>query len=567
MSWVHQKTRFIIGLSFVLAACGGGGGGSDGSNVVVPPPAPEPEALITFSALSPTDSGLSHMFSIQNRDEESMEQLFAGGHAVGDYDGDGDVDIFIAAGDSTPSQLFQNNGNNQFEDVATTAGVSIANHKGSGPMFADIDGDGDLDLLIGAIEGHSIYVFSNNGDGTFTDITANTGLNITALNTIGAAFGDIDNDGDLDLALTHWGNTPDATLSQSEHLWLNKGGFQFENISKSAGITDTIYVWNGNGMFGDLDYTFTPNFADINNDGFVDLLITGDFGTSMVFMNLMNGTFENVTDRDIIVDANGMGAAIADADNDGDLDWFVTAIYDKNPSTGLIRSPGNFLYTNQGEGSFSTTPHADQLEYEVHQSGWAWGTCFADFNNDGLLDIYVTNGWEELVGIYNTDTSIDYANDPSTLFMANADGTYTEYAQQAQLEETGLGRGVSCFDSDGDGDVDILTSQNSITSTNGLSLFENLGSSTLGNYLGIKLRQANGNTEALGARVYITTSDGVVQMREVRNENNYVSQNPAQVHFGLGEHDTVSELKIIWPDGREQIQSNVESNQRLVIDY
>ncbi len=298
-------------------------------------------------------------------------QVIAGGVAAGDYDRDGWVDLYLVRGDIAANLLYRNKGDGTFEEVGEAAGVALRDALGSGPIFADFSGDGWLDLFIGGVNGTGPSVYRNRGDGTFEDITASSGLAALS-NSFGAAFGDIDLDGDLDLYVSHW-----QPAKSGGYLFRNNGDDTFSDITVAAGVVAP----------GIND--FTPNFADINNDGWPDLLVAGDFGTSQVFMNDGDGTFTNVTDRTVITDENGMGAAIGDYDHDGDLDWFVSSIRDLDPPLGNWDGSGNRLYRNRGDGTFEDVTG----DAGVRDGFWGWGSCFGDFNNDSHLDLYHVNGY------------------------------------------------------------------------------------------------------------------------------------------------------------------------------
>ncbi|MCE2425773.1 MAG: VCBS repeat-containing protein [Pseudomonadales bacterium] len=350
-----------------------------------------------------TLSGISYEHAYAYPTPASEPEEFGGGVASGDFDGDGLVDLFVLRGDIGPNLLYRNVGGNAFEEVAEAAGVAYTksqfeNYRHSGPAFADVDGDGDLDLFVGGIEYDPSFLFRNEGDGTFTDVSPGSGIDtVAARYTLSAAFGDYDLDGDLDMFLTHWG-TPRGIGDQvdTEHLWRNDtvgGVIRFTDVSLLAGIAPDIIEPEPVESFGGagFDYTFSPTFARIDGDRFPDLLITGDFRTSMVYLNNTDGTFRNATDRDVIVDRNGMGSAVGDYDGDGDLDWFVTSIWSRPDENGDQRFKlGNRLYNNEG-GVFADVTDAAG----VHDGGWGWAACFADFDNDTDLDIYHTNGWIE----------------------------------------------------------------------------------------------------------------------------------------------------------------------------
>jgi len=531
-------TAFLITLlSFgLIGGCGGSGSSGNNSDQLG-------EKLqftnVTFQA------GLiyAHGFILGGPIDEP--KLISGGVAAGNYDRDGWVDLYVVGGTAGPNLLFRNLGNGSFQEVGQLAGVDLSGTIGSGPIFADYSGDGFLDLFIGGIAPTEVSFFLNNGNGTFTNITAGaTDTKVLRANTFSAAFGDYDLDNDLDLYITHWGLSSglldfDVT---PEQLWRNNGDMTFTDVSIASGIAQTYQ--------GDSDFTFSPNFADINNDGYPDILIAGDFGTSQVFINQRNGTFVNTTDANVITDRNGMGAAVGDYDNDGDLDWFVSSIYDPE---GAEVSFGNRFYRNKGDGTFEDVTVAAGVEHGF----WGWGSCMYDFDNDGNLDIAHVNGFLS----DNNLRELFFFNDPSRLFISNGDGTFTERAFELGLDDTGQGRGIVCFDYDRDGDVDIFITNNNQSP----KLFRNDGGNT-NNFLNIKLNGLPPNTEGVGARITITVNNQK-QMRELRAGSNFVSQNPVQAHFGLGDAELVNKVQVNWLDGEITVLENVSPNQFFIIDH
>jgi hypothetical protein len=457
---------------------------------------------------------------------ENQMAAISGGVASGDYDGDGWVDLYILQGQSGPNRLLRNNGNGVFQDVAAAAGVALAADCWSGPTFADFTGDGKLDLFVGGVLGTGPRFFRNQGDGTFEDVTAATGVTIDTA-SVGASFGDYDRDGDLDFFVTRWGTEP-AVGELLKYVWRNNGDGTFTGFGSDIGIDG--FLDRG------VDRSFAPNFADINSDGWPDFLVTSDFGTSRVFLNDQDGTFTDVTNPAVITDQNGMGAAVVDFDDDGDLDWFVTSIY--NASTG---KDGNRLYRNPGNGNFSdyTTAAAVRIGY------WGWGACAQDFNNDGFVDLLHENGWS--------------TPDAVRLFVNNGNATFTERSQELGLLTVVEARGVSCFDYDRDGDIDVFVAPNNDSSV----LYRNEGGN-LGNFLQVRLVGTAPNTEAIGARVYGTIG-ARTQLREIRAGSNYVSQDPAVAHFGLGTATQVDQLQVVWPDQSTTTLNNVSANQFLVV--
>ena len=498
--------------------------------------------------------------------QDKQVREFAGGVAAGDYDNDGLVDLFVVRGDIGPNLLYRNVGDNAFRDVAAEAGVAYTqsdaeNYPHSGPGFADMDGDGDVDLFIGGIEGAPSIIFENNGDGTFTDVTEGSGLEVmTARYTISSAFGDYDLDGDLDMFLTHWG-TPrdfDEQPDQStDSLWRNDtedGVIRYTDVSRSSGITATIVDENPRESLsgGKHDYTFSPTFARITDDLYPDLVIAADFQTSRYYVNNRDGTFSNSTDREVIIDRNGMGSALGDYDGDGDLDWFVSSIW-TDPAEGGAQSfgVGNRLYRNEG-GVFSDVTE----EAGVRNGSWGWGACFADFDNDGHLDLYHTNGWfhTEHFAVHRFDM------DPSRLFISNGEGGFSEQAKEAGLIDVERGHGIVCGDFDNDGDVDIF--QMHRNEQNAGTLWRNDAAGN--NHLRVRLKGVAPNTAAAGARITLTVI-GVNQLREINIGSNFTSQNPLTQVFGLGSA-AQADVSVEWPDGQTTTMNNVNANQLLTLN-
>jgi len=548
-----RHTVAATGLCVLLLSLGGCGGNSPGATATPPPPAAPPPAAdvftpgTTFADLTAV-SGFSHVFSLANPAATSDPAQMGGGLAAADFDRDGDIDLYLVAGDGDPNALLRNDGNNQFTEIAATLGLD-AMHLGSGPAFADIDGDGDLDLFVGAVEGDPVYLFRND-NGLFTDITQLSGLSVHADNTISGTFADYDLDGDLDLFLTHWGNEPQP---DTESLWQNNGDGTFASASVQSGIAAQI-IGPDDGLSGFFDYSFAAIFSDIDNDHDPDLLLSSDFRTSKVFRNNGDGTFLDISDRDVIVDRNGMGNAAGDYDNDGDMDWFVSSI--KQSADLVDPNIGNRLYRNLGDGSFEDVTEAAG----VADGGWGWGSCMEDFDNDGDLDIFHVNGWQQ-VDPRNAGGPNDYTFDQVRYFESQGDGTFVEAASEAGLIETGQGRGLACFDADRDGDLDIvITNQDNVKST----VFYRNELAQSHHYLTVKLSGSGLNTAGIGSRIQVT-GGGLTQIREIRCGNNFASQSPAEAHFGLGAVQSVDVI-VTWPDGSQTNVPGVAADQFLEIN-
>ncbi|MEK9712096.1 MAG: CRTAC1 family protein, partial [Thalassolituus sp.] len=572
-----------------------------------------------------TDSGFSikHEVGAQilsNAWTVAETALVVGSIASADIDGDCDMDVLIGLGVNAGIKVYLNV-EGEFIEAENNFGLNTAGDIAAFSL-TDINGDSWPDLFVGHLYEADSKLWLNRGGAEFIRV-ADFGHE-TIRSTHSASFADIDGDGDLDLFSTNWDFLP---TSEEIHMWANDGRGGFAPV-----LDDVLY-----GAFGSRDYTFTANFADMNNDFTPDLLVAADFLTSQVFQGDGNGDFHNATDSSVIRDRNAMGSALGDYDNDGDLDWFVTNV---DYPFGSYSSYVNRLYRNDsiaGENiQFADVSYAAN----VIDGLWAWGACMKDFDNDGWLDIYQVNGfgydnntfdhplfeilnWIGISGIYDLNDSssqlilealygffggfeeinqalswlyqsedgffsdlealiqaskILYVNHgpgsimldnfygtPSRLYMNNQDGTFTESALLRGIADTGEGRGIVCNDFDRDGDIDIV-----IMNHNGKpSYYENHfrhAAASGRNFLNVRLHGLQGNVYAYGAKVY-ATSESLNQYREMRFENNYMSNNAPELHFGLSADDVVSELRVEWPDGQVSVLENVAANQFLVVEH
>lgn len=544
----------MAALGSVLSACGGG----DSTTPTVGPigggPTPTPPVSTATLPAGPNTSfsdqtavmQIVHDFGF-SAGLNPMVAQFAGGAAAGDIDNDGDIDVFVARGDLGPNLLYINQGGATFLESAAAAGLAFSlggtsNGSHSGPTFGDLDGDGDLDLVMGGLEGGPMKLFANDGTGHFSDATAGSGFDLaTSLQTISIALGDYDADGDLDVLMAHWGTARNPTMpGETETLWRNDstpGSMSFTPVSATSGIAGLLAFDLPQGVLGpNFDYTFAPGFADIDGDRDLDILMVSDFRGSRVLINNGNGTFSGATFTPD--DENGMGAAIGDFDNDGDFDWFVSSIN------------GNRLFENLGGASFARNSASG-----VEPGGWGWGSCFADFNADGWLDIYQTNGWEA----GKDPSASNYVNDATRLWMNAGDGTFADAAQASTIAETDQGRGVICDDFDNDGDVDaiLLTAE----PTGAAYYWQN--DLADGNSIKVRLRGKAPNTFAVGAIIQLTIAD-TVQSRMVAVNSNFTSHNSTDQIFGMGPN-TSGGLRVIWPDGSETIEANVAAGEIIEI--
>jgi glycosyltransferase involved in cell wall biosynthesis len=486
--------------------------------------------------------------------EDSTTSRVAGGVAVNDYNNDGRLDVYITQGRNTSGKLFSLQADGRFIDTTQQAGINTSS-AGHGGAFFDINLDGQVDLLSIQEEPTVLQVFANNGDGTFTDMTESTGINLTK-STLSIAAGDHDLDGDLDLFFSHW--MPFTKQNRWEFLWQNQGNATFNDVSDIVEIGTFTSAVAGSEEQLKAEYSFTPIFADINDDRFPDILLSSDYSQSQVLLNNAGTGFIDITPG-AVNDNSGMGGAVADYDNDGDLDWFVSAIGEIRE--GLTSSPysGSRLYQNDGIGNVTNVTNVAG----VKQSYWGWGSCFADFNNDGYQDLFVVNGFDGMTEAQEVGRAYEnYNHDRAVLYINDGDGTFTERGVELGITHTAMGRGLVCYDYDRDGDLDMLISN----SGKAPSLLRNNNFSSGNNFLNIRLKGKSINPQAVGARIYISIN-GQEQMRELQLGNNYVSQNPVEAHFGLRETQIVDQVRIVWPglEGEVSELNNVEANRFLLI--
>ncbi|MEM9558379.1 MAG: CRTAC1 family protein [Acidobacteriota bacterium] len=491
-------------------------------------------------------SGIAHSYLYDPTVKPIEPKWICGGVAAGDADGDGWIDLYLVGGELGANALYRNRGDGGFDDVTVAAGVAVEGVLGCGPSFVDLEGDGDDDLVVLTVAGAPRHqgqpavqrpeavpkVFCNRGDGSFDPPT--DGGFTTYDPTYSAAFGDVDGDGDLDAVTTSW-RYPSLSM-----IWSNDGAGLMADATAASLV---------GGLLDMPPYSFTPNLVDLEGDGDLDLLIAGDFGGSRVLEGQGDGTFVDVTGPEI-TDENGMGATVGDIDNDGDPDWLVTSIWDPDGDStgGNWGITGNRLYRNRGDGRFDDVTDAAG----VREGYWGWGACFADFDNDGDLDLFHVNG-------FPAAGASEFHADPSRLFLNRGDGTFVESSAAVGFDDVGQGRGVVCFDYDRDGDLDVFVAQNAEPSR----LYRNdlpAGS----HWLQVRLAGEAPNPAGIGARIEVETG-GVTQTRWLQAGSHFVSQNPVEAHFGLGDAATVERLRVTWPDGRACVRLQVPADQYLVM--
>ena len=492
-----------------------------------------------------------------------------GGAAFLDYNNDGLQDIYFVNGADLPpfpkvqsngiepprNALYRNNGDGTFTDVAMTAGVADTGY-GMGCAVGDYDNDGFSDLYVTNF-GANVF-FRNNGDGTFTDVTTETGTGDTRWGT-SCAFVDYDNDSFLDLYVTNYVKYD----IESDQVCMNKGVRVYCDPRLYEGELDILYHNNGDGTFTDVTEIagffgatgrgLALAWGDYDDDGDMDVYIANDADQNFLYRNNGDGTF---TDVSLIAGVgfsedgeaeNGMGADFGDYDNDGRLDLVITNFQDQT----------NTLYHNEGGGLFSDVSYASKIG-TISLPYLAWGVSFCDYDNDGFQDLFIANGHlDENVQVFNPT---GFYQQPNLLFRNNGDGTFDEVGVDLG---SGMGlekvsRGFAYSDYDNDGDLDLL-----VTNLKGApDLLENRGGQNT--WLTLKLIGTHSNRDAIGARVKVTTGN-LTQIREVRSGSSYLSQNDMRLHFGLGKYRRVDRVEIRWPSGLQEQLEGVETNQILTL--
>jgi len=491
--------------------------------------------------------------------DDSISQT--GGAAAGDFDNDGWPDLFITRQWDAPF-LYRNNQDGTFSDVTSTAFTAgLPGPNTGGANWGDIDNDGDLDLHVSNVfngQGNQLYI--NDGAGHFADQATVRGAQLGGTNvaSTSASFGDYDNDGYLDMYVTEWRGLSGYTANPPQaRLLRNLGAAQpgyYTDVTAASGAAmgplSGLPVYQSN--------SFTPRFVDFDRDGHSDIVITSDFGTSRLFWNDGDGTFTDGTSA--IANTRGlsdMGLAIGDYDGDGMLDWFTSDVCHPSDCT---TTSGNRLFRNFGNRVFLESSNFAG----VRDAGWGWGTEMLDYDNDKDLDIVVTNG-------YYTGPTVPagYENDPVRLFRNNGQGpfltTFTDVAASAGITDTSQGRGLLKFDYDRDGDLDIFIVNNFQAPV----LYRNDGGNQ-NNWLQIEALGTISNADGVGAFITVTPDLAFPNKKlvhEVTLSSSFLSQSEPLAHFGLGPNaDLIDLIRIEWPaSGIVQEFHDVSPNQLLTI--
>ena len=490
-------------------------------------------------------------------------EIMSSGAALLDFDGDGYLDLFVVGGSRIPpgdaeesrARLYRNRRDGTFRDATRASSLQIRTY-GMGAAAGDYDNDGDPDLYVTGYPRSQL--FQNQGNGRFRDVSREAGVENSGHWGSSAGFFDYDRDGLLDLFVCNYvaydpgEETPCHTAGRRNYchpttfetdasvLYRNQGNGRFQDRSESSGI--------GRARGKALGVAFT----DLEPDGYPDVFVANDTVADFLFRNNRDGTFQEVGfDQGVALDENGhpragMGVDFGDYDGDGRMDLIVTNFADE----------GNALFRRAGTYFNEVTYQSGILEKSYVKVGF--GARFFDYDNDGDLDAFVANG--------HIDPTINQLRDyvffrQENLLYENRGGRFRECSREAGAwsQVRDLSRGAAFGDLDNDGDVDIVVTNNG----GPVNLLRN-DTVNRNNWLLLRLEGVESNRDALGARLRVQVA-GQQLHREVQRAASYLSSHDPRVHLGLGGSDLAELVEIHWPSGILQSLRNVKANQILTV--
>ena len=512
------------------------------------------------------ETGITFTHTDGSSGERYIMETVASGLALFDYDNDGDIDIYFLNGeplkgskfDVPPKNaLYRNEGNWKFTDVTEQAHVGDTGY-GLGVAVGDYDNDGDLDIYLNNHGPNVLY--RNDGSGTFTDVTVKAGVANGSHTGAGTCFLDMDKDGDLDLYVSNYFDfsyekhrtgvadgypvyiAPASYPAAADTLYRNNGDGTFTDVSKSAGVAEHA-SWGMGMVCGDYD-----------NDGDTDIYVANDGAGNFLFQNDGTGKFEEMgLMAGVAYDTHGdgqgsMGVDFGDYDNDGLLDFYVTS-YQGQLAT---------LYKNLGDNAFDDVTRLTGAG-EGTVPNVTWGNSLVDFDNDGDRDIFVACG--------HLLDNVELFDDRSTylatnvILMNTGDGKFTNVSKQSgdgmNVKLSSRGAGFDDLDNDGDVDVVILNSRREPTILRNDSPSE-------GHWLQVRLRGVKTNRDGVGARVKVMAGDLTLH-DEVHSGRGYQSHYGTRLHFGLGDREKVDRIEVRWIGGAVEVFKDIAVDRLLTI--
>ncbi len=558
-----------------------------------------------FNPLNEKKTGISFTNTLTENDSLNYFTYgyiyMGGGVSAGDINNDGLIDLFFT-GNQVQNKLYLNKGNLKFEDITEKAAISGDSRWYTGVTMADVNADGLLDIYCsvgGKFGPKENQLFINNGDLTFSEKAEEFGLD-DGNNSVQSTFFDYDLDGDLDVYVANYPPTPFnapnqyyaikknlAKESETDNLFRNDGG-HFTNVTGKAGLK----------TFG---LSLSATVGDLNQDGWPDLYVSNDFSTpDLFYLNNKNGTFtESVKQLTKNTAFYGMGVDIADFNNDDLLDIFQVDMTaeDNRRSKANMASMNPKLFWSTVNAGFHYQYMQNSLQLNngivndslpdfsnisrlagISSTDWSWGPLIVDLDLDGWKDIFIANGTRREINNKDYFKTLDKSNNkqdsllqkslamPSEridnyVFKNNKDLTFTKMNEEWGISFKGFSNGSVYADLDNDGDLEIVT--NNIDDP--ASLFENTSASQ-NNHITLKFNGPEKNPSGLGVKVYLKSNSGT-QFQELTLTRGFQSSVAPQLHFGLGKTQKIDTLKIKWPDGKAQIVTNIDVNQKMTIKY
>jgi hypothetical protein len=502
-----------------------------------------------------------------------IAESMSGGVALIDYDRDGWPDIYFTNAQSVEmalhgvkarSALYHNNRDGTFTDVAEKAGVGYPCWA-MGASVGDYNNDGWPDLLVTCVSG--VVLYRNNGDGTFTDVTKISGLGSDSGWATGAAFGDYDGDGWVDLFISHYvdfhlddlpvfGSNksckylgldvqcgPRGLKGSPDNLYHNNGDGTFTDVSKKAGVEDP-----------ERRYGLTAIWSDFDNDGKLDLFVTNDGQANYLYKGDGNGKFEDVAltsgvaaNEDGFEQAN-MGVALGDYMHSGRMSLLLSHFDNEYAA----------LYRNEGGMNFADVSIASGIARGT-QGYVGWGDAFVDFANSGWEDFFLTNG-HVYPQVDNAHRATRYL-EPKLLFLNQRDGMFRNISRQVgeALQVEQVSRGLAIGDLFNDGRMEAV-----VENLVGRPIILRPEGGPQNHWISLQLEGVKSNRLALNARVRATAGD-LVQLGEVLSGGSYLSQHDLRIHFGLGTHERLDRAEVLWPDGKRETLTNLSADRFYVV--
>ena len=564
----RATTLALATLSVVVATLALGSVMVQSAVQATPPPAPMTGIPVHFTDIAEA-AGITFRHDATMTDEKEYIETMGNGLGWIDYDQDGLMDLYLVQTTGTEwykppqplrSALYHNNGDGTFTDVTDKAGVGAMGLYGQGVAVGDFDNDGYPDMLVTGY-GRTI-LYHNNGDGTFTDVTAKAGVADEGNWSTSAGWFDYDKDGYLDLLICNYIQwTPKNNLWCGEH----KPGYRaYCHPDNYRGEHLKLYHNNHDGTFTDVSDTSGVSkpeakglgvvLADFNNDGWPDIMVANDTWPNFLFLNNHDGTFRDVSFTSGVAASDdgkyeaGMGVDAADVDGDGWLDIYVTH----------LDFELNRLYHNNHDESFDDVTFSSGLGNKATLLSGVSGKLF-DYDNDGWIDIFQSNGnMLDNVALYHTEVTW---KEPKLMFRNLGGGKFAKVSEQlgSDFMKPTVARGSAVADFDNDGDLDIAVSN----SNDRPQLLRNDGGNA-NHWLEVMLVGTKSNRDGRGAALKLE-SQGFAEYRQAQGGMSYMSAQDPRVHFGLGERSHIDSLEITWPSGVVDKLAKVPIDQIITV--